>query len=349
MSLLDLPPGVGQRTETVRYEVLDQFGQVTGALQVDEPPTVSMNPSSRLPRQLSGLHLPAGQTADVNPYSDRVRPLWVLSDGAEHPLGVFLWATRTVRRSTAGDHTDGTFYDATFVLDQQARQSTSFAPGTNLADAIAAVAKTAGFTDEQFDIEPTNLPLGSAVGWLAGTKRLDIVNYLAALAGYVAYVDNAGRFVARSIPDATVDAPDHLYDAGQGCRILVDTITEVDDLIAKPNIYVARSTSLSDAEIVGVYELPDASPISVANRGYEVVAIIDAPGLASTSQAEQLARTAALADAQAEQVDFAAAPDPRHDAFAVVEFLGERYLEAGWSLQLQPGGEHRHTLRRLHS
>ena len=62
------------------------------------------------------------------------------------------------------------------------------------------------------------------------------------------------------------------------------------------------------------------------------------------------ARAAAAQDAGGYQwVSFSAAPDPRHDTFDAVQYLGDIYREQGWSLQVLEGGEHRHDLRRVYA
>ncbi len=41
-------------------------------------------------------------------------------------------------------------------------------------------------------------------------------------------------------------------------------------------------------------------------------------------------------------------PDPRHDSYDVIFWLGSLWLELGWSMTLTPGGVMGHTLRKAY-
>jgi hypothetical protein len=131
--------------------------------------------------------------------------------------------------------------------------------------------------------------------------------------------------------------------------VISDSVTETDETVSAPNrfIVISNDTGTSKESYTGVYDIPASAPHSIAQRGRIVTKVIDAQ-VRSNFQAMEYARTVGIQQTIAERIDVSTLPDPRHDGFAIVKYLGQRWLEIGWSLSLSPGGVMQHTLRRTY-
>ena len=340
---------VEQRTESVRFEVVDAFRRKLFEIHPDRASTVSVqnNIHATIKRTLQGIRLIPSEAVLVNPVAHRVRPVWELENGAEFPLGVFLFGDSSRPRSTAGAMFETTLFDQTFILDQGRRSSYALGVGSRITDALKELATEVNLPTEGIEDAPT--VLANPLAWPAGTTRLRIMNDLCAMCGfYSAYFDNNGLLRCRSVPDLEVANARLIYTLDQASRTLQESVVESDDLWEAANVYVVVSTSANDQEVSGSYEIPETNPLSVKNRGYEVVKVIDVQGLETSDEAAARAKAAALQDPSTyRHVEFDAAPDPRHDTFDVVAFDGEVYREQSWTLTCAPGGPHKHSLRRV--
>lgn len=347
VELLEL--AIGQRTEAVRFEVVDAFRRTLFPVNPDRSSviTVANNANATIKRTLQGLHLAPGDADKINPVSHRLRAIWQLENGAEFPLGVFMFGDSNRLRATYGKSFEGTLFDQTFILDQGRRSTFALAAGERCTDAIKALLREVNLPTDRVADAPT--VLANPQAWPAGTTRMRIINDLCAMASlYSVYFDNSGVPVCRPVPDLEVANAQLHYSLGQHSRVIRDSIVESDDLWQAPNVYVVVSTSANEQEVSGSYEIPENNPLSVKNRGFEVVNVLDTPGLETSEEAVARAKAAALQDPSTyRHVEFEAAPDPRHDTFDVVFFDDGVYREQSWSLVCTPGGPHRHNLRRV--
>lgn len=347
--LLDLAPGIGQRYSDVRFDVLDKALAKVGEVHPDrDGVTVQQNTNRRINRDLTGLHLSASEQGDLDPFGHRLAPVWVLSNGAEFPLGVYIVGAMERERHEWGLDAEVPAVDQTLILDQPTEATLGYAAGTPIRDALVQQFTAAAVP--RFDVDPSiETTLANPISWAAGqTQRLAIINELAALGGaYSAYFDNTGTGRVRRVPDLASTVPTLVY--GSGGRILAGSMIETDDLLEAPNRWVVVDTSNPDAPVVGYYDLPDDAPHSFANRGFVIATTITEQGLGSVADANARAAAAAAQDhGTFEWVQFSSTPDPRHDTHDAVLYLGQVYREQGWQLPLTEGAEMRHDLRRVY-
>lgn len=342
--LLDLV--VPERASKFRLDVLDATLSYIGTLgaQADAPATVENNINRTIKRTLNGVKIPRNVSAAVNPYTDRVRPMMVLENGSEYPLGVFLYADRSRLIDTAGEDHEASLVDQSIILDQGIAQAYSVPAGTVITTAITTLLATTPLVS--YVVDQTAQQVGSALTWPAGTSLLKIVNDLAALAGfYSLFFDNAGVARVVVVPDLTTTTPTLTY--AKGGRVLRSSIVRSDDALDTPNRYVAVDSSGSGFS--GVWDVPADAPWSAANRGYIVTSTVTVQGLASTSDAAAAAKAAGQQDTSYEHLKFSTPPDPRHDTFDVIEFDGARWREQAWAITLREGTAMKHDLRRVYS
>lgn len=335
--------GRGRRTETVRLELLDRDGNIITQLTPLSTPNISVDTTRRIPRQLTGLSLPVDDSALIDPYSMRVRPVWSLA-GRDWNMGIFCFQQAPRARHTWGLEIDGaSLVDLMFQLDQPLWRSWGINAGMRIDTTLTALAADAGITEVA--ITPVPLTASSPLAWPVGTARSEPVDKLTELISSVAYFDRDGTWTVRPAPDPDTTKPVAVYD--DGTVIEADSVNETDDLWEQPNRWIAVSSTSGDTPIVGVYDLPDSAPNSAANRGYVVATKIDADGATSAAAAAQIARQAATSAQVAETVTLSTMVNPAHDMWDVVDYRGVPHLETGWSVDLEVGASMSHTLRRI--
>ena len=347
--LLDLE-GIGQRASEVRFDVLNQTLGLIGTIDVDSsnPARIGNNTSATIKRTVSGVELPASVQADIDPFGDRLRPMWILENGDEYPLGVFILGGIDRKRWEWGLDADVTGVDQLLILDQPLERSVGYPVGYPIYDALVELFDAANVP--AFSIDPgIGTLLANPIVWAAGDDTtLKVINDLAALAGaYAAYFDNSGTGRVTLVPDLAASIPTLIYDSGG--RILDGSMVETDNALEAPNRFIVIESGNPDTPIVGVYDIPDDAPNSALNRGFVVSSVIAEQGLGTELEARTRARAAAAqASGTYEWVQFSSPPDPRHDTFDPVLYLGSLYRELAWSLPLREGSEMSHDLRRVY-
>lgn len=350
--LLDLAPHIGQVASTVEFELVTEGSAVAiGTLHPasDERMSIQNNPAGNIKRTLRGFHLDASEAVDINLFRDRVKPWFVLEDGTRWPCGTFQFVSDDRVVSTAGRPLSTTLFDKTFILGNPRPNAFGLDTGEAIVFWIDRMAEEAGIPKKQrLTVGNEAAVINDPVSWPAGTPRMRIMNELAQLAGYLGpYFNNDGSLVIRPNPEIRAGSDSMRYDESSP-RIFVDSLTKAPNLLDAPNRFIAINNGSQQAEIVGVFDVPDYYPHSIKNRGFEVVKIIRTQGLDSTESAAALAHTAANQDpGNYEVAAFDSPPDPRHDTFEIVLLNNDEvYIEIDWTMDLEPGGTMRHNLRR---
>lgn len=356
-----------RRVESFRYELLDSSNGYVGVLAVrrSTPPGMRNDVTAPIPRTLSGLTiLPRTRVTDdsdmffaqdVDTTVQRVRPVHVIGPGGtgyENEWGLFLFADDDDVVDSGGTAKACQLVDQTQITAQVLSQSVVYGLGANIADALVAQAAAAGIVSTS--IEATTATLSAPIAGLAGRDTHDkVMRELCQAAGFLRpYFDNPGTLVCRSAPNLTTASPDHVYGPGTGLtgRVLDGTIHESNGLLRAPNRYVVRDTSLSEAALVGIYDVPASAPHSYANIGYRRIKSADVQGLADQTAADQAAAAEHAMDSSVfASVTFGSPIDSRHDTFGVVEYDGQNHIEQEWAARLVRGGVMEHDVRRIFS
>lgn len=339
---------VSGRSEKIRFELTDRLGNATGALHPTLYTDIDNNTQGGIKRRLTNFELAADEADEVNVLSDRVIPYWVLSDGTEYQMGVFLWADTSRVRWGYGLPSHNTLVDQGIILSQPLLTTVSFSSGTRIVDAISTVATLLGITSTNIPSNPATL--GSSIAWPAGESNTyaKVVSDLCSLGGfYDWYFGNTGVFNVTEAQDpALATATLEYLDGG---RIVSGSPVESNDLLESANIYVVIDSSRTTAEVVGRYQIPDTAPNSYANRGFYIPKFIDLPGIGTSANAYLAARSAYQQSVKAyETITFTGPPDPRHDTFDTVNYRGTNYAELSWKLRCEPGGAMEHTIGRVY-
>lgn len=341
--LLDMrAPGFGW---TTRFDVVAPTLDVLGAVHPQSGDlSVSVDTEANVVRTMRGVTLGPNEARDLDLYRDRLRPVMVLEDGSEWPLGVFLFAGITPQVTTGFTLVDATLCDFGFALDQALTYSAGVPADGALYPAMTELVERAGVWD--YVIDYTEQRTREPLNWPVGTRTADCLNYLSRLAGYLRpYFDNQGRLVWRAAPALSGDVA-HVYNQDTAARIVDGTLAPADNLLDAPNVYVVIGSGPQRAEVVARAYVDPRLPHSRERRGFEVPKVLRLQGVADTEHAQRVADTMAAEDVkQLRTVSWSSTPDPRHDVFDVVSVDGVLYREVAWSLNLGTG-EHTHKASR---
>jgi hypothetical protein len=348
--ILDMS-GTRTRTDRWRWEVTDLAADnVLGELHPsrDGAPRMTNGGGGRLGRTLTGLRLTPSEAADIDPVRTCLRPVLILANGSEYPMGVFRWADTPEEHRSWGVSTEPSLVDRTTILDQETTRTYSWPRGTLVTAALDRIIGEV-LPDDQYVITPSPEILHAPESHPIGSSRLSMISSLVDKLTYLPpHFVHTGVLLIRPTPDPNLAAPAVVY--APGSRVVAGTVTGGNTLLDTPNVYVVYDTSASGAGIRGVYHVPDEAPHSRTNRGHLVPMTRAVQGLASYQQAQFLAAAMAVIDGRAyTERAFRAPIDPRHDQWTVVEYEGTRWLEQGWDAECSPTGTMGHLLRQVYT
>lgn len=336
------------RADDFTFDLVDAAGLSLGTLAVSNDvtaPTIRFDTARTVFRTLSGVEVLRTDLQAIDTENERLRVGITLQNGSAFPLGTFMFGQDNQQPASWGNRLTPELFDQAFLLDQQLEKTISIPTGGSVRGLISTLLAPFSF-DVRIDMP--DQAAAAPLLFLAGTSRYDALKMAASLLGcFNPYLDNAGvlRFKApRGAGDTQVD---HTYLIGDGAtrgRIFDESVMISNDSYRAPNRYIVTGADPSQP-IVGVYDLPDSAPHSAVNRGGRVVTapVRTVQGLSDPALAVALAYQDAITDRSSfSTVRFAAAADPRHDGFDIMNVLGVRYLETAWELELSVGGEHRH-------
>lgn len=350
---LALPASVGQRAATFRFDVVDALtgatlGQVH-PLMTGAAPVLRHDTTRTVSRDLT-LEFGRDDTAFIDPVRHRITVSLVPAGASTvYPLGRYMFVDHTRIRSTTGTHASSALVDEMFIVDQPAEES--FAPtataGYGLQHAVPvplAVARLLDGLPLRYDVEPSGYETAST--WPAGTSRAKILTDLAVEGGYFApWFDHHGvlRLVrafdpADRVPDVDLDVEP---------RVWRDSFADVTDLLEAPNRFVVVGNTGTEQVVVGHYDVPASAPHSIIARGFAVTRVQERQ-VGTADQATAAARAIGLAATIVERTELSTSPDPRHDAYTVIRWAGQVWLEVSWSMQLREGGAMRHVMRKAY-
>jgi hypothetical protein len=339
---LDVGPSRGQRTERFVFQHINGVtGQVLGVVNPDRttPPVLTHDTTGAIKRRLT-MNLNEFDTPKINPIQDRILPFCIIC-GVTYPLGRYMFTTPMFTESTGGERGQFTLLDEGFIIDQQLESP--YASTAEVGVAIRGLLATGTFT---FDINVPSTEYAAVGAFTAGQTRGQGLDTYATQGDYMPYwMNNAGEFqMVRTVDPATA-VPDFDYDLANNVKR--DTITRTTDILDAPNrfIVISNSGDAANTPIVGTYDVPNTAPFSVVQRGFVVPSVVDLQSNATT-QATAMARNLGLRKTVFDRVTLDTMLDPRHDSYNVIHFLGENWLELGWTMNLFPGGAMQHVMRK---
>lgn len=340
---LDLVPWVGQRASSFRFA---RFNGVTGQRFDDIKPirtaNLSHDTTRTIKRQLS-LTLGKAATAIIEPLTDRIEVFMVMSDGTEYPLGRYMFTDDRRQVWTSGELGTVVLNDEGFLVDQQIQEGIN-GVGSSVLQTIYTTMAGLPIT-----VLADPSPFDSTQAWTAGTGRGQVLEALSLAGDYFSpWFDNAGnmRFIrsfaaANSLPD---------FDFDYGGKVVRGSISGASNILTAPNRFVVVSNAPDDSSsaVVGTADVPPTAPYSFANRGFYIPDVQDLQ-VPDSQTATAIAQNLANRQTVFLETAISTAPDPRHDSYNVVLWLGQKWLEVAWTMSLAPGGMMTHALRRAYT
>lgn len=378
---------IGQRTASFRFDLIGIDG-VRDANPLTplkgSSPAISHDTTRTVKRTLS-LSLGVAETARFDPVYHRVEVSMTVG-GVTYPLGRYMAADRT-RAGFASNMLQGSvaFTDELaqvavplergFSAPQSGNHGVSvtgenivvlvrallgrfrlFDPreswgGTVTATGTTATIESGGYIPVEIDVEPS--PYVATNAWRAGTAGTQVLEDLSLTGDYWSpWMGNTGTFrMIRTFDPASPSiVPLSDWDATKAA--IRESVSYTDDLLTAPNRFVVVSNRGSGvnatAAITSTYDTPSDAPWSIANRGFVIPQIIDAP-VDSTGAARALARNVGRRSQVFERAQVSTPPDPRHDSYDVIVWNGSKWLELAWTLTLIEGAPMVHTLRKVYA
>lgn len=336
-------------------------------------PTLAHDVTRAIKRTLT-LTLGVADTAIFDEIAHRVQVHMRLEDDRTFPLGTYMVVSSSRIETTAGDLSSLALTDEMFVVSQPISESFSVSVNTYVSTGLVSIIGgttfdgvndflnrfplfTVGFPSPntresrrviQRDVEFSNLPITNA--WQTGTNGTSVLSDIATIGDYFTpWLDHNNVFrMIRTFDPADV-VPTLDFDAQS--NVIRNSITRTNDLLNAPNRVVVVSNAGSgdnrDRPIVGTYDVPSSAPHSIENRGFVISEVLNVQ-VATQFQAYTIARNTALNQRVAERVELSTPPDPRHDAYDVIRWDGQLWLETAWSMALVEGGQMSHTMQRIY-
>lgn len=341
-SYFDLDPWVGQRSATFRFHRVNGLtGENLGDINPLRGANLSHDTTRTIKRTLS-LNLGVTDTAAINPLVDRIDVFMDLADGTEWPLGRFMFTDESAQRFTSGRLANVSLNDEMFLVDQE------ITAGFNASDIGVTSAIQALLEDLPISFTVAASPYLAAQSWGQGTDRGSIIEALAVTGDYFSPWfgnDKVMHFIRTFNPAMSI--PQFDYDAGN--QVVRSGIVESSNLLTAPNRFIVISnTNVGVSPIVGVADVPPNAPHSFANRGFYITQTVNLQ-LSSSTQASAVAEGLATRQTVFETTALTTPPDPRHDSYDVIKWMGSLWLELGWTMQLTEGGAMNHVLRKAYT
>ena len=339
---------------TARFDVLRNNAVTEWALEAvgDDAPTVTMNADGVIKMSLAGVFR---RNDNMDYLNDEIKP-YLIIDGREYPVGVYMIGTRETQSDEHGISLDQIeAYDRALKLRQKKTETRlHIDAGTKYLDAIGNLLQDAGIkmvlADESSDTIATDRE-----DWEIGTEYLTIINALLSEINFSSIwfdLDGIARLERYAAP--TSANIDHEYR--EGCfSIIQNNYTRKVDVFNAPNVFVVTvaNPDYEDAmTATGVNDSP-LSALSTVSRGRRILATpIKLNNIASQEALQQYANNLAIKSMLAtEQTVFYTMLNPVHGVGDVVAlYNGELqgiYEETGWMMQLKAGGKMKHTAKKV--
>lgn len=229
---------------------------------------------------------------DIDWATARIRPVAILNDATEIPIGVFIPSAPKRTHTATGTLVPVELLDKCSLLDQDVYADTdtgmalpfSLAVGSDVLLTVKSLIEDVG---EATPLIPPDegILTSSPMTWDVGTTRLRIINDLLSAINYFSlWVDGTGAFrTTKYTPPKDRPAVYSLLAPFEDGRLMSPEWNSEEDIYSIPNRFVAITQGDDTKEgLVSTAMLDPASPYSYANRGRWVTAV--ATGVEVTDQ-----------------------------------------------------------------
>lgn len=339
------------RTVSSRWELLDSDNVKKANLDRVTSGEVSCDADADIARSCS---LTVDDDADINWASDRLRP-WLIIDGAEWPLGVFLPTSPTRVHETSLDRRVDGYDQAVILRDDRVTSRHTAASGANVVTAVRTLLESAGVTDLNLSASSETLP--ETRDWPPGTSKLVIVNDLLEGIGYEpVFFDGSGAAVARPYRTPDERAPRRTYtdDPAAETAVILPGLAHTLDVFDVANHWVLVVSEANRVPLVASYTNDNpASATSTIARGRTITDYQDDHWATSQTALEAKARMVAHEASQVHETVEMRTGLMHHGHRDVVGLsysrmgIDVRFEQLRWTAPLHAGAQMAHVLRRV--
>ncbi len=345
--------GVGQRSDAFVFERREgASGRPLGLLHPIRAASLSANGGKSITRTLS-FDLGEADSAAVDFDTERVHVAMV-AGGRTWPLGRYLFTDHVEQDYADPDTREPRSLTSCQMSDAMAIVDTELESGFTCDDEAPRAAAERLLAPFGFTMIIEDSPHLISNSWMAGTSRKQVLESIAELGGYLPpWFDHDGVFRMVRLFDPAEGDADRDFDAAR--NVIAESVARASDALTRPNRIVVVSNSaastggdgnaLDPGPLMAFCDVPSTAPHSIQRLGFVRPKVFELQ-VDSLAQAQNVADLLCLTQTVAETLTCATALDPRHDAWQTVDFQGQRWLEYGWSMQLEAGAEQQHQLQR---
>lgn len=341
------------RIVTTRVDVIRNGVKYSELATYDklQAPKIIMSTDAQIKMSMIGHFV---HNDDVDYLSDHIKP-YLIIDGVEYPLGVYVPATIAANYNNGVNYDYIEAYDRALILKQTKLESRlSLAVGTSYLNEVKSLLSTAGITMVISDANASTLATVRE-DWEIGESYLTVINDLLAEINFrPLYFDLNGNAMLKEYAAPAASLIAHTYESGNLSIIKPECISTLDAYEA-PNVFVVEMSNPDyDDPIIKTAENDNPiSALSTVRRGRRILAPVERVKNIATEAALQTYANnlAAKSMISTEEVEFTTALNPVHVVGDVVALNHEKlqgvFEESYWDLQLQAGKLMKHKARRV--
>ncbi len=276
------------------------------------------------------------------------------NDWVEFPLGVFFLTSPTRREENGVFVRDVDCYDGLLVLQEDRFEERKYFPsGMYIHDCVIEILEESGI--EKHNIQPSTQSLESEIEFATGDEKLEAINQLLIQGGYEElHVDADGVYIANEYINPLYAPSDYAYKTDRNSVIFGGYEEEL-DVYSIPNKWVVVRSMADRPPLISTYtnSNPD-SPTSTVSRKRTILKKVEIDNIPDQQSLDFYTERLAFEDSQVfGKVKFNTAIMPFHDFNNIldIEFEGlqgnGKYLESGWTIPFNVGGQMSHTVKRI--
>ncbi|SDL20819.1 hypothetical protein [Natronincola ferrireducens] len=342
------------RQEGFRYRLLDKDEIEKGWLDTVQRSRISYSSLAKIKRS-ANITMIEDNTVDY--LNDRIQP-WIditaMGKTVSFPMGVFLLNSPKREDDKNVIFREIEAYDKLQILEEDSFEERYFIPaGENYVNAISSIIMSAGETSIQ--ITPTTLTTLTDKEFDLELTKLDIINKLLEELNYYSLrVDVEGNYVSEPYIEPSAKPIDYVYRTDKKSVIVAGASEDI-DLYSVKNVFVVFVDNPDKPPLRSIYVNDNPNSItSTESRGRRLADVRRLEDIADQSALDSYTRRIAInATNIYSHITFPTAIMPMHDYLDTLQIqysplgVSDIYQETSWEIDLQVGGEMRHTVRKV--
>jgi len=275
-----------------------------------------------------------------------------MNDVVRWPLGRFMINPTITYQDSAGVIAFEGYDRGKVAYDNLAESRTFITANTPYTSAAAQIC---GTMYSNMSVTASTKSTAVDKEWEIGTSKLSIINELLEAISYnPLHFDEYGAGIISAYTEPTLRPVERIYSADNN-SVILDGIEVETDAFDIPNKFIRYTEDTDAAYLISTYTITDASnPYSTTARGRVITSCESVKDIATQGDLDTLTAKAAFdAMAKTETITFKTLNMPGHGYKNCILLdvplydIHGKYIEASWSMDLQPGGEMEHVVKKV--